>query len=120
MEWQPRYLAASTHLWWLVTAVSRFFLSASPRFPSASHMISTLLTPLSSQVFFSSFRYFSSRALSLKNWLTYSTAEMPYSFFATAGESGVGIFFPHRLLLNDHSAHESSKDALFPLCPLLC
>ena len=39
----------------------------------AVDMMSTFVTPLSSHRFFSSVRYVVSLALSLKNWLTYST-----------------------------------------------
>ena len=69
-------------------------------------MISRLCTPRSSQRFFISARYFSSFALLLKNWLTYSTASMPNSCFATPGKSRWSIFPPNSALLNDHWARE--------------
>src|SRR5258708_3011848 len=78
-------------------------------------MISTLWTPLSAQRFFNSARYLASLALSLKNWLTYSTASMPNSALAIRGKSRLVIFLANRARCSDHSAREILNSGCFSL-----
>src|SRR6266496_5923879 len=106
MAKQPRNFAASTHLKWFSTAFVRCAVSGSPRFPSSSIMMRRLSTPLSLQRCFIAARYFRSVALSLKNWLTYSSAWMPKSLLATLAKSRWSICPANSALWNDHSASE--------------
>src|SRR5688572_18042295 len=46
----------------------------------------------------------------MKNWFTYSTAEIPKSFFAFAGKSRLVILPSNKVLCNDHSASDILKN----------
>src|SRR6185503_17927157 len=69
-------------------------------------MMRTFFTPRSSERLFISPRYFRSLPLSLKNWLTYSTASMPYSSLETLAKSRLFSFPPNSARWSDHWARE--------------